>query len=109
MNENEKKVVLENNIEENKLSIPVALIIVGILIAGALFFGLRSNGVPTTVDKIQPQTAKQQPNNQTVDISKVKTEGQPFIGNSNAPVTMAYWADYQCPFCKRFDGDAITQ
>ena len=35
-----------------------------------------------------------------VDIKDVKTGSDPYIGNANAPVTLAYWSDYQCPFCK---------
>lgn len=44
-----------------------------------------------------------------VNIDEVKTEGNPFIGNENAPVTMAVWFDYQCSFCKRFDADTISK
>ena len=29
--------------------------------------------------------------------------GAPFIGKEDAPLTMAYWFDYQCPFCKKYD------
>ena len=37
------------------------------------------------------------------DISTVSLEGEPFIGDADAPVVMAYWFDYQCPcpFCKQ--------
>ena len=35
------------------------------------------------------------------DSAKVSTAGVPFIGEANAPVTIAYWFDYQCPFCKQ--------
>lgn len=45
----------------------------------------------------------------TVDVSKVNTSGSPFIGNTDAPVTIAYWSDYQCPACKMFDGSTISQ
>ena len=42
-----------------------------------------------------------------VDSSKVSTEGVPFIGDSLAPVTMAYWFDYQCPFCRQVEQTVI--
>lgn len=35
-------------------------------------------------------------------ISKVATAGEPFIGNPNAPVTIAYYFDYQCGYCHQF-------
>ena len=40
---------------------------------------------------------------QTPDIKKVKTAGEPTIGNPEAKVVVAYWSDYQCPFCKVFE------
>jgi protein-disulfide isomerase len=38
-----------------------------------------------------------------VNIKDVDTKGEPFIGKTDAPVTLAYWLDFQCPFCQRFD------
>jgi protein-disulfide isomerase len=35
------------------------------------------------------------------DSAKVSAAGVPFIGDEKAPVVMAYWYDYQCPFCKQ--------
>jgi protein-disulfide isomerase len=35
------------------------------------------------------------------DSAKVATAGEPFIGDEKAPVVMAYWYDYQCPFCRQ--------
>ena len=37
------------------------------------------------------------------DIKDVKTDGVPFIGQANAPVTIAFWSDFQCPYCKAFE------
>lgn len=44
-----------------------------------------------------------------VDVKNVKTEGNPFIGDVKARVVMAYWTDYQCPFCKRSEQQVISQ
>jgi protein-disulfide isomerase len=41
------------------------------------------------------------------DSSKVNTVGEPFIGSVTAPVTLAYWSDYQCPFCQRFEEQTL--
>ncbi len=98
---------METETKQNNLSIPAAIVIAGALIAGAVFFSNKgsTNNVASTP---QPQ-AVGQPSGQAVDIAKVKTAGQPFIGNPNAPITMAYWYDYQCPFCKRFETDVMPQ
>ncbi|MBI3535309.1 MAG: thioredoxin domain-containing protein, partial [Deltaproteobacteria bacterium] len=94
--------------KQNTLSIPIAIIIAGILIAGAVLIGTKGGSYPSVATSPQQQTATQ-PSASTVDIAKVKIAGRPFIGNPNAPVIIAYWFDYQCPFCKRFETDVMPQ
>lgn len=107
----EQETVLQQN--KNSLSIPVAIVIAGALIAGAVFFSNGKNSGATTATNSgnQPQQAQQagQPAAQAADISKVKTDGRPFIGNPNAPVTVAYWYDYQCPFCRKTEEEVMPQ
>ncbi len=95
--------------QQNNLSIPVAIVIAGVLIAGAVYLGTSKGASTVAVNNQQGQQAAQQPAGVAVDIAKVKTQGEPFVGSPNAPVTMAYWFDYQCPFCRRFEEDAMTQ
>jgi protein-disulfide isomerase len=77
----------------SNLYTPGAIIIAGILIGAGLMFGLRgSSAAPAASAGTQPT--------QAVNIKDVKTAGEPFIGQANAPVTLAFWSDYQCPFCK---------
>lgn len=70
---------------------PVAVIVAGALIAGGLYFGLVGKTTAPVGGNGQPLA---------VDIKDVQTEGEPFIGRADAPLTMAYWSDFQCPFCK---------
>lgn len=86
----------------NLLAIPIAIVIAGAIIGGALLAALRQPGSPTAA-------ITQQPKARVVDVSKVKTEDEPFIGKQNAPVTIAYWYDYQCPFCQRNEEDTMPQ
>ncbi|MDB5264822.1 MAG: protein-disulfide isomerase [Parcubacteria group bacterium] len=72
---------------------PIAVLLGALIIGGALIFG--HGGTK------QADTTAGQP--MAVDIKDVKDEGEPYIGNKNAPVVMAYWFDYQCPFCKQFE------
>lgn len=83
-----------------KLSIPLAIVIAGALIAGAVYFA--SIGRGTGVGGIPSPSVK-------VDIKDVKTDGDPFIGNPDAPVVLAYWSDHQCPFCKAVEVGGIPQ
>jgi protein-disulfide isomerase len=43
-----------------------------------------------------------------VNIKDVDTENEPFLGSIDAPLTLAYWSDYQCPFCKRFETQTLA-
>lgn len=85
-----------------KFAIPIAIIIAGALIAGAVYFASISRG---------PGNAGANPGAQpSVDIKDVRiTADDPFIGNADAPVVMAYWSDYQCPFCKAVEVGGIPQ
>lgn len=87
-----------------QFSAPLSVVVAGILIAGAVLWNGSHPFVPTT-----PTTGGQPPPAQTADISKVKITGEPFIGNPNAPVTTAYWFDYQCPFCKQNEETAMPK
>jgi protein-disulfide isomerase len=43
------------------------------------------------------------------DSAKVAAAGVPFIGDEKAPVTMAYWYDYQCPFCRQNEESVLPR
>ena len=84
---------METNDTENT-SLPAAIVIAGLLIAGAVVWSnLDSTGAPQADNGAA----------QTIDIKNVKTDGNPFIGQVNAPVTIAFWSDFQCPYCKNFE------
>lgn len=85
----------------SSLYVPAAIIIAGIIIGVALIIALKpsagnlaggGDGAPT----------------QTANIEDVSTDGDPYIGEKNAPVTLAYWSDYQCPFCKQFEEQTLS-
>ena len=54
-------------------------------------------------------SSKDQANEGGVDISKVNVSTSPFVGDAGAPVVVAEWFDYQCPYCKKFDQEVISQ
>ncbi len=93
---------MEETKSKFNLSPSISIIIAGVIIAGAVVFASKQPAQPVAANP-QPQAAP------AVDISKVKTDGEAFIGNANAPVTMAYWYDYQCPFCQRNEEDTMPQ
>lgn len=83
------------------LFIPVSIIIAGALIGGGLFFGLSKGGTAGQAGAQQPTAA--------VNIKDVKTDGDPYIGKKDAKVVLAYWSDYQCPYCKAVEVGGISQ
>ena len=82
----------------NPYFIPVAIVLAGLFIGGAVIWNNNNPVMPGGGDGAPTVP---------VDIADVKTDGSPFIGDPNAPVTIAYWSDYQCPFCKRFDQETM--
>lgn len=83
--------------------IVVSIIISATVLSGGFNFSKLGNPGNNGAGQQQQQPA------QAADISKVKTAGNPFIGNASAPVVVAEWMDYQCPFCKRFNDQVMPQ
>src|SRR3990167_10981365 len=76
----------------NKFLVPLAIVVAGIFIAGAIYF---SGSVrPTTNDQRQTTNAK-------IDIAPV-TEKDHIIGSRNADLVIVEYSDTECPFCKSF-------
>ncbi|MFA5942067.1 MAG: DsbA family protein [Candidatus Paceibacterota bacterium] len=87
---------MDTNETSNKYFLPAAVILAGLFIAGAVVWnGSRPANPP--VDRGQGDGAP------VVNIKDVKTEGEPFIGKADAPITIAFWSDFQCPFCRAFE------
>ena len=41
--------------------------------------------------------------------AKVSTQGDPVLGDAKAPVTLVEFTDFQCPYCRRFFSDTLSQ
>lgn len=39
----------------------------------------------------------------------IELDGQPVMGALDAPVSLYYWSEYQCPFCARFESDTLPK
>ncbi len=87
--------------EENKYAIPLAIVIAGLLISVAIY--ISPSSIKNKDSVVQPQKEIK------ASVKDVQIENEPFIGDKNAPVTLIYWTDYQCSFCKRFDLQTLPE
>jgi protein-disulfide isomerase len=119
----------EKTIEQTPVSKPInsvyyiasAILVGAVLISGSIFYSTKqfiAKGGISQLAGYQQQAptaptaqaqAPAQPQAQPADVTKVKLTGEPSVGNPNAKVTIAYWFDYQCPFCKKFEADVMPK
>lgn len=92
---------------------------VGLLVGGVAGYSLNSltggnvskpsaNGQPS--ENKQPQG--EQPSGKPPNKAKTDafdTKGDPVLGAQDAPVVIAYWSDYQCSYCRRFELNTFPQ
>ena len=90
--------------------IPVAIIIAGAMISGSIVWTAQQAALQQAamapVDSAAPPGQQPAP---PADIAEVKTDGAAYIGKADAPVVMAYWFDYQCPYCKQEEESVFPQ
>jgi protein-disulfide isomerase len=77
-----------------KLSVPIAIVISGALIAGALYYSNLKN--PTTVGTVDTTTET------TATDMRVVTSEDHILGNPNADLIIVEYSDTECPYCKVF-------
>jgi protein-disulfide isomerase len=92
--------------QQNPYLMPAAIIISGLLIAGAVLF---KQNTP-------PQTATRSPGQQGAPFGQerpapgniqIELEGWPSIGSPAAKVVMVEYSDFACPFCKRLHDETM--
>ncbi len=86
--------------------IPLAIVLAGGLIAGAVFFG-GGGSTSNVASNTQPTQAVPQPTGSTDSVNPI-TSADHVRGNPDAPVKIVEYSDFECPFCKRFH-DTMNQ
>ena len=85
------------NTQLQKLATPIAVVIAGALIAGAVFY---TSGSSNRAADLGPQDGGQ-PTGDLEAMAPVSSEDH-IRGNPDAPVKIVEYSDTECPFCKRF-------
>ena len=90
-----------NEIKSNNVIVPLAIIVAGILIAGAIFYssGNKQAGKNNFVAHVNQQIAKNGGSN--IALRPV-TDQDHILGDPDASVKILEFSDTECPFCKRF-------
>ncbi len=79
-----------------KLSVPLAIVIAGGLIAGAFYYSNLQNAKEIVKAKTVPQMVS------GGEEMRPITEADHILGNPNAELMFVEYSDTECPFCKQF-------
>lgn len=82
---------------DNKLFVPVSIVVAGLIIAGAVFFTRNNEGAPAQQAKNDDQTEQK-----TASVEPVSAEKDHILGNPDAEIVIVEYSDFECPFCVRF-------
>lgn len=85
-----------------KLLIPLSIIVAGIVIGGAILFTNSQEAVVTE----QP-TNQQQQETGSPDIREVSASNDRIIGSADADLFVIEYSDIECPFCKRYHDQVL--
>jgi protein-disulfide isomerase len=80
------------NEQKQSLSIPVAIIIAGALIAGGIYMSGEKGSAPVANVPAQP----------SLDSIAPISANDHVLGNPKAPIVIVEYSDIECPFCKQF-------
>jgi protein-disulfide isomerase len=86
---------------QQNLAVPIAIVIAGILVAGAVILTNKAPA-PTVAPSIVQGDTKAPPEKEVPKETFVLAQDDHVLGNPNAPVRIIEYSDFECPFCKRF-------
>ena len=89
---------MENQSKKERLSLPIAVILAGVIIAGAVIWSNKNNANLT--QKQLPATEAERTEN--LDKMKAISKEDHIQGNFEATVKIVEYVDMECPFCKHF-------
>jgi protein-disulfide isomerase len=76
---------------ENKLFVPISILVAGLIIAGAVFFTKDGSGKSATNDSGATK----------VEVKPV-SDSDHILGSRDAAITIVEYSDFECPFCASF-------
>jgi protein-disulfide isomerase len=91
-----EKEIKSSSGSKTNYSTPVAIVLAGLIIAGAMFFSDGKKDVDTGKVKVPAQKVS------SLDNVRPVSADDHIRGNPNAPIIIVEYSDTECPFCSRF-------
>src|SRR3989344_9132790 len=88
--------------EEQKISVPVAIVVASIIVALAIIYTNRNGSLIPKKDSGELELAGETSQKKLADNLKPVSAKDHILGNPNAPVKIVEFSDIECPFCKSF-------
>ena len=82
---------------DNKLAVPIAIVIAGLLVGAAIFFTAKGQPAVNLAGNAAAGTQAAAP----ADVDPV-TSSDHIRGNPDAPIVIVEYTDLECPYCKVF-------
>jgi protein-disulfide isomerase len=92
---------------ENKLLVPVSIVIAGVIVAGAIMYTNSPSANVSGTAQVDGGANNARPTIVNSDVLKVRAEDH-ILGDPEAKVTVIEYGDFECPFCGRLFSDAIS-
>lgn len=89
--------------EDNPYAIPIAIVVAGVLIAGAVVFST-GGGSTTSADPNTANSGEALSGSSAIENVRPVTQDDHIRGSIDAPVKIVEYSDLECPFCQRFHG-----
>jgi len=90
-----------NNPTNNPYMIPLAIVVAGLIVAGAMFYG-PGEQKKSAVDDGSSAENSGLPTSPTAENVLPVGVGDHILGSPNAKVTVIEFSDFECPYCKNF-------
>lgn len=90
-------------------SLVIAAFLLGMMTSKVFYLEKMLDTNPTSLQGNPTQANAAPAPTENLNPKKVSIDDDPILGDKNAKVTIIEFSDYECPFCKRFYDDTLTQ